>query len=55
LLVGRPSDIVETIRNLQALGQDITIFDLRYRFAEFDDCLAVLGEDVLPILRAGDA
>jgi alkanesulfonate monooxygenase SsuD/methylene tetrahydromethanopterin reductase-like flavin-dependent oxidoreductase (luciferase family) len=55
LLVGPPSDIVETIRQQQALGQDLTVFDLRYRFADFPDCLAIIGEEVLPELRRGDA
>jgi alkanesulfonate monooxygenase SsuD/methylene tetrahydromethanopterin reductase-like flavin-dependent oxidoreductase (luciferase family) len=54
VLVGSPSDIVADVRGLQQRGMSLTVFDLRYRFGDFDDCLAMLGEEVLPELRRRD-
>lgn len=53
LLVGPPEAIVEQVRRLQALGCEHLVFDLRYRFAEWEACLRTLAEEVLPELRRG--
>jgi probable F420-dependent oxidoreductase len=55
LLVGPPSEIVEQVRQLQALGCDNLVFDLRYRFDERESCLRMLAEEVLPVLRRSAA
>jgi alkanesulfonate monooxygenase SsuD/methylene tetrahydromethanopterin reductase-like flavin-dependent oxidoreductase (luciferase family) len=51
LLVGPPQLIVEQARQLQALGCDYLVFDLRYRFADWESCLHTLAEEVVPELR----
>lgn len=54
LIAGPPSIIVEEVRKHQAVGAEHMVFDLRQRFSEWEECLAVLGEEVLPELHRGD-
>lgn len=52
-LVAGPSDVIaEEVRLYERLGADHFIFDLRHRFADWDECVQQLGEEVLPRLRA---
>jgi probable F420-dependent oxidoreductase len=55
LIAGPPSAIVELTRKFQQAGLKHIVFDLRFRFEEWEECLAMLGEEVLPELRRGDA
>lgn len=50
-IYGSSADIAEQVRTYQEIGMDHLVFDLRFRFAEFEDCLGQLGEEVLPLLR----
>ncbi|MEA2180051.1 MAG: hypothetical protein QOG77_3348 [Solirubrobacteraceae bacterium] len=52
LMAGPPEEIVASTRRLHEAGVSHVVFDLRFRFDEWDDCLAILGERVLPELRA---
>jgi hypothetical protein len=45
---------VET-RKFQEAGLDHLVYDLRFRFDDWEDCVGILGESVLPELRRGDA
>jgi len=54
VIAGAPADIVAGIRSLQAMGVDMVIFDLRLRFDDWDECMSVLGEEVLPVLHRED-
>jgi probable F420-dependent oxidoreductase len=54
LMAGPPDVIVEEVRKHQATGAEHMVFDLRQRFSEWDECLAVLGEEILPELHRGD-
>jgi alkanesulfonate monooxygenase SsuD/methylene tetrahydromethanopterin reductase-like flavin-dependent oxidoreductase (luciferase family) len=54
LIAGPPDHIVEQTRRFQSIGLNHIVYDFRFRFDEFDDCLGLLGEEVLPELRRGD-
>jgi alkanesulfonate monooxygenase SsuD/methylene tetrahydromethanopterin reductase-like flavin-dependent oxidoreductase (luciferase family) len=54
LMAGPPEVIVEEVRKHQAAGSEHMVFDLRQRFSQWDECLAVLGEEILPELHRGD-
>lgn len=47
-LLGSPEEICEQVESYLALGTDHLIFDLRLQFDEFEHCLALLGQQVLP-------
>lgn len=51
LLAGAPNDLVEGLSELARTGVDHVVLDLRARFADWEDCLQLLGEAVLPELR----
>ncbi len=55
LIFGTPEDIVAETRKFQEAGLDHLVYDLRFRFDDWEDCVGILGEDVLPELRRGDA
>lgn len=55
VLVGPPDVIVEGVRRYQEAGAQHFVFDMRNRFSEWDELLRFIGEDVLPLLRRGDA
>ena len=54
LLAGPPEVIVGETRKYQRVGLSHLVYDLRFRFDDWDECLAMLGEEVLPELRRGD-
>jgi probable F420-dependent oxidoreductase len=54
LFAGSPEVIVEETRKYQRAGLNHLVYDLRFRFDDWDECLAMLGEEVLPLLRRGD-
>ena len=49
-----PDTIVEITRRYQRAGLQHTVYDLRFRFDDWEECVAILGEEVLPQLRRGD-
>lgn len=53
-IVGPPEQIIEGVRADQEAGADLFVFDLRPRFEHYEEMLALIGEEVLPQLRAGD-
>lgn len=54
LIAGPPDHIIEESRKYHDAGLSHLVYDLRFRFADWEECLAVLGEEVLPELRRGD-
>jgi hypothetical protein len=54
LIAGPPDFIIQETRKFQAAGLSHLVFDLRFRFDDWYDCIALLGEEVLPKLRQGD-
>jgi hypothetical protein len=46
--------VAET-RKYHAAGLEHIVYDLRFRFDEWRECVAILGEEVLPELRRGDS
>ena len=55
LIAGPPEHILQETRKYQAAGLEHLVYDLRFRFDDWDECLRSLGEEVLPELRRGDA
>jgi alkanesulfonate monooxygenase SsuD/methylene tetrahydromethanopterin reductase-like flavin-dependent oxidoreductase (luciferase family) len=56
VLAGPPDVIAEGVREFHEAGVDVVLFDLRQRFDDWDECLAALGQQVLPLLRSnGDS
>ena len=53
LLYGDPERIVEGIERLHDAGASHMVFDLRLRFADFEDVLMLIAERILPDLRRG--
>jgi probable F420-dependent oxidoreductase len=54
VVAGPPEVLVEAVRQYQEAGVQHYVFDLRLRYADFEDCLALIGEEVLPVLHRGD-
>jgi probable F420-dependent oxidoreductase len=52
LLAGTPEDIVRATRAYEQAGADHIVYDLRFRYADWHEQIAFLGEEVLPALRA---
>ena len=50
-IAGPPEIIVEEIARFHALGVEHFVFDFRTRFADFEDCIELVGAEVLPALR----
>ena len=53
LLYGRPERIVASVERLHDAGASHVVFDLRLRFADFEDVVRLVGERILPELRRG--
>lgn len=54
LIAGPVDEIVRVTRDYQRVGLLHIVYDLRFRFDDWDECLAMLGEELLPELRRGD-
>jgi probable F420-dependent oxidoreductase len=54
LLAGPPEILVEDTRKYQQAGLNHIVYDFRFRFDDWDECIAMIGEEVLPELRRGD-
>jgi alkanesulfonate monooxygenase SsuD/methylene tetrahydromethanopterin reductase-like flavin-dependent oxidoreductase (luciferase family) len=50
-MVGSPDDIVRDVERYLEIGIDHIVFDLRFRFDEWDHCVDLLGKEVLPKIR----
>lgn len=50
-MVGSPDDIVRDVERYLEIGIDHIVFDLRFRFDEWDRCIDLLGKEVLPKVR----
>jgi alkanesulfonate monooxygenase SsuD/methylene tetrahydromethanopterin reductase-like flavin-dependent oxidoreductase (luciferase family) len=50
-MVGSPDDVVRDVEKYLEVGIDHIVFDLRFRFDEWDRCMDLLGKEVLPKLR----
>lgn len=50
-IAGPPDVIVEEVEQHLSMGVDHFVFDFRVRFREWEDCLALIGEEVLPRLK----
>ena len=52
LIAGSPSDVVKEIQKYEANGLDHFVFDLRFRYPDYERQLDLIGQEVLPLLRA---
>ena len=46
--------IVEHVRAYQAVGIEHFVFDFRTRFDRYEECIELVGTEVLPMLHRGD-
>jgi probable F420-dependent oxidoreductase len=51
VIYGPPDRIVEGVRRWAEAGISHFVFDLRLRFADYEECVRLLGQQVLPQLR----
>jgi alkanesulfonate monooxygenase SsuD/methylene tetrahydromethanopterin reductase-like flavin-dependent oxidoreductase (luciferase family) len=49
---GTPDDVIEQIGAFMARGVDDFVFDLRLQFDEYEAALELIGQEVLPAIRA---
>jgi probable F420-dependent oxidoreductase len=52
LLAGTPADVAREVRAYEEAGANHIVFDLRFRYADWLAQIDLLGEEVLPVLRA---
>lgn len=52
LISGGPSRILDEVLAFQDVGVDHFIFDLRAHFDEWEDCIKLIGTNVLPVARS---
>ena len=50
-IVGSPDDVVRDVEEYLEIGIDHIVFDLRFRYDEWDRSIELLGKEVLPRLR----
>jgi len=50
-IAGSPEDIINEVRKFLEIGIDHIVFDLRFRFDEWDRSIELLGTEVVPRLR----
>jgi alkanesulfonate monooxygenase SsuD/methylene tetrahydromethanopterin reductase-like flavin-dependent oxidoreductase (luciferase family) len=53
IMAGRPEEIVREVQAFEATGAGLMIFDLRFRYSDWDQQIDLLGKDVLPALGGG--
>lgn len=51
LIAGSPRDCVREVQKLVDREMDVVVFDLRLRFADYEQSVEVLGREVLPAFR----
>ena len=52
VLAGTPEDIIRATLAYERAGANHIVYDLRFRYADWHEQIAFLGEEVLPALRA---
>ncbi len=52
LLAGTPDEIARDTRNYEEAGLDHIVYDLRFRYEDWDEQVDMLGKEVIPALRA---
>ncbi|HJX11359.1 MAG TPA: LLM class flavin-dependent oxidoreductase [Candidatus Binatia bacterium] len=52
VLAGTPEDIIRATLAFERAGANHIVYDLRFRYADWHEQIAILGEEVLPALRA---
>jgi len=52
LLAGTPEEIARDTRNYEEAGLDHIVYDLRFRYDDWDEQVDMLGKEVIPALRA---
>ena len=52
LLAGTPEDIIHDSRAYERAGADHIVYDLRFRYADWFEQIDLLGQEVLPALKA---
>ena len=55
LIFGPPDKLIEETRKYHACGGAHIVYDLRFRYDEWMECVQLIGEEVLPTLRKLDA
>jgi alkanesulfonate monooxygenase SsuD/methylene tetrahydromethanopterin reductase-like flavin-dependent oxidoreductase (luciferase family) len=55
ILFGTPDDIVRGVRRYQEIGCDLLVFDFRMRFDRWLEQIDIVGREVLPRVRDGNA
>ena len=53
VIAGTAEDIAEVTWKYHDLGLDHLVYDLRFRFKDWLECVQMLGEEVLPLVRSG--
>jgi alkanesulfonate monooxygenase SsuD/methylene tetrahydromethanopterin reductase-like flavin-dependent oxidoreductase (luciferase family) len=54
VIAGPASEIAAGVRKHQQAGVDLVIFDMRQRADDLEECIAMIGEEVLPVLHRED-
>jgi hypothetical protein len=53
--IAGPAEVIgENVCAYRALGIEHFVFDFRTSFDRFEECLEMVGAEVLPVLHAGD-
>lgn len=52
IIAGSPQKIIEEVMAYHKVGCSHFVFDLRLRFDDWDECIQMIGEEVLPALRS---
>ncbi len=53
-IYGTAADLVKATRDFHAAGLDHIVYDLRFRYDDWFDCIRLLGEEVIPECRRAD-
>ena len=53
VIAGTAADIAEVTWKYHDLGLEHLVYDLRFRFRDWMECVQMLGEEVLPLVRGG--
>lgn len=53
LIAGSPDDVVEQVREFDKIGVNHLVFDFRFKFDQWFEQIELLGNEVLPKLKAG--
>ena len=51
IMAGTPEDIAQEVGKFIEAGVDHIVFDLRFRLHDYDYCMDLIGEEVLPLLK----